>query len=91
MKRKTVEVQTVMGIYKRACVSRPDDFCAGISTPEVEIERLNASLRGMTMMIDSILSSTGNYKGFSYIDRDNKLCGLDHPEFCEYRRVYVGF
>lgn len=47
-------------------------------------------LKGCAMMVSTMLHTAKRYEGFSYIDREGNVCGLSHPDFCEYRRVYYG-
>ena len=90
--KKTIPVATLLKMYNNACRVRPELYVMNQDiAPEVVIAEHNETLKGMTQLITTVLHLTGNYKGYVYIGRDGKLIGLDNPEFCEYRREYIGF
>ncbi len=90
--KKTIPVVTLLTMYNNACLARPELYVMNKDVPEADvIAAHNRILEGMVQMVNTVLHLTGNYKGFVYIDRNGKMIGLEHHEFYEYRRRYIGF
>jgi hypothetical protein len=89
MGKKTIPVNDILEAYNAMTRFKPEELVINQNNPEEAIAKHEAQFKGVCRMVEFVLHQTGNYKGFTYVDRNGDILSkLDHPEFHEYRRIY---
>jgi hypothetical protein len=82
MGRKTVDIETVKEMVNRGLETSSSTLYLEGLTPE------QAFRTGLTAVLEQVLMSTGNYKGFAYQRSELQSDGTLKPDYDNTRRKY---